>query len=65
MATEAIDRMMTLAEVAEAMNVTQRHVYRLIAAGEFPQPIRVGRCVRVPLSEFRAYLERLKQERRR
>jgi len=37
--------LLTAAEVARRLHVTVRTVYRLVARGEFPAPIRLGRKV--------------------
>lgn len=57
------DRMLTLDSVAELLSVTKRTVYRLVAKGELPKPIKVGHSVRLCVSDVQAYFERLKQQR--
>lgn len=46
---------MTAAEVADAMRVSQRTVYRLVHGG-FLSAVRVGRSIRVSESSVREYL---------
>lgn len=58
--------LLTIEEAAGALTVTKRTLYRLIAAGAFPQPIALvppRGCMRVPASDVDAYIER--QLRRR
>ena len=56
-------RLLKIKEVAELLSVNVRTVWRLIAAGEFPQPIHLGRSSRVPLQDLIAYIEKLKNQR--
>jgi excisionase family DNA binding protein len=50
-------------EVASILGVSSRSVWRLVASGELPEPLRVGRCARWPLSDIYAYLDRIKRQR--
>lgn len=54
-----LPRLLTLRQVAQALAVSRRTVERLIAAGEFPRPIKIGNASRVPEDVFRAYLAHL------
>lgn len=38
----------TAAQLAEVLNVSERHVWRMADAGELPAPIRIGRRVLWP-----------------
>ena len=38
-----IDRIMTLKEVGEALHYTPVHINRLVRAGEFPAPLKIGK----------------------
>jgi excisionase family DNA binding protein len=49
------DRLMTVAEVAATMRVSNMTVYRLIKAGDLPA-VRVGRSFRVRDADVDAYL---------
>jgi prophage regulatory protein len=40
--------MLDVEHVAELFDVSTRHVRRLVDAGKFPQPVRLGGCVRWP-----------------
>jgi excisionase family DNA binding protein len=52
-----------LSRVAEALGVTKRTVYRLIAGQELPQPVKVGAKSLMPKSDLRAYMARKMRER--
>lgn len=56
-AESGADKLLTLAEVCEFLNMSRRTVERLIAAGEL-LAVRIGRAVRVRLSDLRAFLKR-------
>lgn len=40
--------MLDVEHVAELFDVSSRHIRRLVDAGKFPQPTRLGGCVRWP-----------------
>jgi excisionase family DNA binding protein len=40
--------MLTVGEVAEKCNCSERHVYRLVKRGEMPAPIKLGQLNRWP-----------------
>jgi excisionase family DNA binding protein len=50
------DRLLTVAEVADHMRVSNMTVYRLIKAGTLPA-IRVGKNYRLRASDLAAYLD--------
>ena len=51
------DRLLTRTEVETRCGIARTTVYRLMRAGQFPEPIRVGpRAVRWPESEVEAWL---------
>lgn len=58
-----IDHFLSLKDVAARLHVSIRSVWRLIARGEFPKPVKVGEALRIIPSEFEAYIEGLKQKR--
>jgi excisionase family DNA binding protein len=58
-----LERLLPLKEAALAIGVSVREVYRLIARGELPRPVKVGRATRIPESEVAAYIENLKRRR--
>jgi predicted DNA-binding transcriptional regulator AlpA len=59
------DKLIPLSEVADALGgISIRTVWRLVAAGELPKPVRVGREAALFSSEVRAYLSKLKAGRK-
>jgi excisionase family DNA binding protein len=57
------DPLLTLAEVARRLRICSRGVWRLVARGELPAPVKVGSAARWLESEVRMYLEKIKKER--
>jgi len=57
------DQLLTLDQVAARLAVSRRTLYRMIAANEFPTPVRVGGSRRVVASELIEFLDCLKQRR--
>jgi excisionase family DNA binding protein len=57
------ERLLKLKEAADRLSVSVRTLWRRIAAGHLPQPVKVGDCSRMPESDVNAYIERLKKER--
>jgi len=51
-------QLVTLDSVADALAVSKRTLQRLIQAGEFPAPIKVGATTRVRLADVERYIER-------
>jgi excisionase family DNA binding protein len=51
-----LERMMRIDEVAYLLGVSTRSVWRLIASGEFPNRVKVRRCIRLLGSDVQAYL---------
>lgn len=56
---------LTLKEVAKLLRITQRTLERLIASGQFPRPLKIGKCSRIPKSDFDDYLQGLFAKRDR
>ena len=50
-------RLMTAKDLAVALSIAQRTVWRLNATGKLPAPIRLGRCVRWRTSDIEAWLQ--------
>jgi excisionase family DNA binding protein len=48
--------LLTTKQLAQILGVSERHVYRQSAAGKFPRPKRIGRCVRWDPDDFRNWL---------
>lgn len=59
----AADQLLTLDHAAATLVVSRRTLYRMIASGEFPQPVRVGGSRRIVYTELVEFLERAKQRR--
>ncbi len=59
----AVDRLLSLDNAASYLGICRRTIYRLIAAGELPQPVKVGGAVRIPESDLVRYIESLKRRR--
>ena len=52
------DRLLSRKQVEKLTGLGRSTIYRLMRAGEFPTPIRIGgRAVRWPASELREFLE--------
>ena len=58
--TEMSPELLTSQQVAEKLSVSVRTVWRLVASGRFPQPVRYNRkLVRWKNSEVMRYIESL------
>lgn len=53
--TESLDRVLTVAEVAEYLRVSTKTVYALVANGELPS-FRIGRALRCRMSAVQAFI---------
>ena len=49
--------------VASILNLSTRVVYRLVASGEFPRPVKVGGATRFYRSDLNSSLNRLRTAR--
>lgn len=63
MADETPDSLISLKTVAGRLSVDKRTVYRMIARGDLPRPIKVGRSSRLYSSEIDKYLQRITTNR--
>jgi excisionase family DNA binding protein len=63
--TKVLDRskLMGLDKVAGVLDISVREVYRLIAMGELPKPVKIGRLSKLPFSDVLGYIEKLKLAR--
>lgn len=57
------EQMMDLKMVAARLLASTRKIWRLVAEGEFPKPVKVGRSVRWFESDIARYQEKLRQNR--
>lgn len=53
----------TLAHAADRLSICRRSLERLISAGVFPRPVKVGSSSRVMHQDIANYLEQLRRER--
>ena len=54
--------LLSVKEVAGALAVGQRTVWRLIATGQIPAPFRIGRSVRWRKASFERWLEKRERD---
>ena len=54
---------LTLEQTAHRLTISKRSLERLIAAGDFPRPIKIGRSSRVFREDVSGYLEQLRRKR--
>jgi excisionase family DNA binding protein len=57
------NRLVSLGKVAEMLDISEREVYRLIAAGKLPKALKIGRSSKLSVGDVVAYVERLKSAR--
>jgi excisionase family DNA binding protein len=57
------DCLLTLRDAAGRLRISLRGLYRLIASGELPTPVKVGRSARLYSSDIDTYLEQLREQR--
>jgi excisionase family DNA binding protein len=48
-----MNQLLTTKQLAQKLGVSERHVYRQLAAGKLPRPVRIGRCIRWDPDDFR------------
>ena len=56
------DKLLTVDQVADRLQVSRRTIYRLKDHGAFPEPIHVGRAVRWQESDVKQYLDEARPE---
>lgn len=59
----APERLLTLREVRELTSLSSATIYRMVAAGALPKPIKCGNASRWPASELAAFIEARKAAR--
>jgi predicted DNA-binding transcriptional regulator AlpA len=52
-------------DVAKMLGISERHLWALNSSGRLPRPLRLGRAVRWPVEELRAWLAAGAPERSR
>jgi len=55
--------LLTLKQAAQRLAICRRTLERLIAAREFPRPLKIGRASRVPIQDLTTYLTGLRRQR--
>ncbi|WP_425494631.1 helix-turn-helix transcriptional regulator [Luteolibacter pohnpeiensis] len=58
------DRLISLQDVGVRLALSRRAIYRLIANGDLPRPVKVGGATRMYVSDIVIYLETLKSTRK-
>jgi len=58
------DRLLGLESVAEMLGLSRRQVYRLIAGGELPRPVKQGSRSVLFLSDVETYMDSLRRQRK-
>lgn len=49
--------LLSAAEAAEALRISERHFYKLHSGGRLPRPVRLGRSVRWRAKELQEWLD--------
>ncbi len=49
-------RLLKFSEVQELVNLSRSHIHRLMATGDFPRPIKIGRASRWRSDEIEAWI---------
>lgn len=57
------DHFVRLPYIVQKTGVSRPTIYRMIASGEFPKPVKQGRTSSWPSSEVEAYINRVKAAR--
>ena len=55
--------LVTLKQAAQRLGICRRTLERLIARGEFPSPLKIGRSSRVAVADVEAYVAQLMDAR--
>lgn len=63
--TEGLGRFLTIADIAELLNISARQVYALVRSGELPAIKLAGGQWRVERTVLEGYIEALYEENRR
>lgn len=57
------DQLMSIRDVASRLRLSTRAVYRLIADGMLPKPVKIGGASRLYDSDVQTFLESLRKQR--
>jgi len=55
--------LITLEQAAQRLAISRRTLERLIAAGEFPSPLKLGRASRLAVADIDVYCAQLRSRR--
>lgn len=55
--------LITMEQAAQRLAISRRTLERLIAAGEFPSPLKLGRASRLAVEDIDAYCAQLRSRR--
>ena len=56
-------RLLTLPQAVDLLAISKRTLERLIAGGQFPPPLKIGRASRVDQEDVMAFREKLRSRR--
>ena len=51
-----LEPLLTTKEVADLMQVSQRHIQNMVKRGQLPQPLRLGKSIRFRRADIRRFL---------
>ena len=54
---DELEPLLTTQDVADLMQVSERHIQNLVTRGQIPQPVRLGKSVRFRRAEIRRFLQ--------
>ena len=54
--------LLTVRDVSRALKVSTRQIWKLLAGGRMPKPIRIGRSVRWPVAVIERWIDELHAE---
>ena len=57
------EHLLSLSEVGNRLSLSKRAVYRLIAKGDLPKPLKIGGASRLCESDLEAFFQHLKATR--
>ena len=60
-----VPKMIDADRIASLLDISKRHLLRLVHDGEFPKLMLIGRASRWPASDVAVYLDKLRKERAR
>ena len=52
-----VQLLMNAAEVAKALNVSERSIWRLLSAGKMPRPVRIGGSTRFRVRDIENWID--------